>query len=318
MFAGSKQGYLHKESKMENGMKKQKNIAPSTEKVAKVKGLISLAFIFLLLVIIIMLPITYGWIFSTFFTDISGVNIGITESQGLIMQLDGNVASNIDINSYLGDAFNEFSLREASSVNGEDLFIRDLSGYYNGIDDIYQNANVARDPSNDEIMKFRKADDSDYNKTFIYFEFTLLAVDNDRYLIFNLPDCYIDGKNPNASSAIRVSLHLHDDEKEITHIVGKRAEYVGNYETKAIKNIDSNTQVGFESNQEVKTFEELSGYTADVFDSTKTLFYLKKDKPAQVTVRIWLEGGDPNCVDSISSSRLDLSLNFDSITKELG
>ena len=42
----------------------------------------------------------------------------------------------------------------------------------------------------------------------------------------------------------------------------------------------------------------------------KPLFVLKQGTTRAITVRIWLEGEDPNCEDEIAGSALDLLVKF--------
>lgn len=99
----------------------------------------------------------------------------------------------------------------------------------------------------------------------------------------------------------------------MTRVVGNRQEYIGNYHTQAVENIDSETKVGYVTNQNVNSFAGYNGYNNGVFDENKTLYFLQQDLNTSVVVRIWLEGGDPLCDDEISSSTLNIGLQFDNI-----
>ncbi len=60
---------------------------------------------------------------------------------------------------------------------------------------------------------------------------------------------------------------------------------------------------------EVKNFVALSKSVYE--DETEAaLFVLKKNTTRAITVRVWLEGEDPDCVDAIAGSALDLLLKF--------
>lgn len=61
--------------------------------------------------------------------------------------------------------------------------------------------------------------------------------------------------------------------------------------------------------KEVKSFAALSKSVYE--DETEAaLFVLKKNTTRAITVRVWLEGEDPDCVDAIAGSALDLLLKF--------
>ena len=63
-----------------------------------------------------------------------------------------------------------------------------------------------------------------------------------------------------------------------------------------------------DSDEALGLLEDVSDTFAD-FETTP-LFVLEKNTTRAVTVRIWLEGEDPNCEDDIADSGLDLLLQF--------
>ena len=281
------------------------------ESRANLKVMLALSLSLFLAVVLAFVSISYAWIFSTYFSDITGMNIALSDSQGLIMIINGEVTQTISINDYLGEAFSEFSLKEVSSANGEDLFLRDMSTYYNDEAGIYDSVSVARDDIG--IIQFRPANFSDNNLSYIHFSFMLQAAGTNRYLIFDSVESFIKNTNGELMYPIRVSLSFDDGTTEVTKIVGNRQEYVGNYYTQAISNLDSYTKVGYTTNQNVNSFQGYNGYNGGTFSPAKTLFYLQQDVNVNVTVRIWLEGGDPLCRDEIAGSELDINLKFDNI-----
>lgn len=280
-------------------------------KKQNLKVILPLSISLFLALIITFVTITYAWIFSTYFSDIRGINITLSDTQGLIMILNGEISQTIDINNYLGESFDTFSLKEASTSNGRDLFLRNMSTYYQDDEGIYDSVNVARDDIG--IIRFRPAVVSDRNNSFIYFNFTLQAAGTSRYLIFNSADSFIKDSLNQPMIPIRVSLTFDDGNNVATRIIGNRQEYLGNYHTQAVGSIDGSTEVGYTTNQNVSSFVGYNGYTAGVFDVNKTLFYLEENVNVNVTVRIWLEGGDPLCRDEIAGSSLDVSIKFDNI-----
>lgn len=270
----------------------------------------SLAISFLLIFMLAAATITYSWVFTTQFSDITGVNIVLGESQGLVMTINGNVEESISINNYLGASFSTFSLKEASSANGTDLYLRDSGTYYIDTEGIYDAINVAEDSIG--IIQFREAALEDQNDSFIYFYLTLESSGDNRYLIFDDVNSYIEDTGVDVNP-IRVSLSFDDGTTTTTKIIGNRQEYTGNYSSSPISSVDSITKVGYEGTHDVESFAGYTGYDGPTFDSNRTLYHLQNGVQTDVIVRIWLEGGDPLCTNSIAGSLLDISLQFDNI-----
>lgn len=276
--------------------------------------LLSVGISFMLIITIAFATITYAWVFSSEFYGISGVNIELGKSQGLVMIINGNVLETININTYLGGSFSTFSLKEASSDNGRDLHLRDSGMYYDDEENIYDNVDIARDGVG--IIQFREANASDHNVSFLYFNLLLEATGQNRYLVFNADESYIKDIEGNLLYPIRISLTFVEGENIDTKIIGNRQEYVGNYHTKPVGEIDSVTKVGYNSTQNVETFNGYTGYENGEFNPEKTLYHFQENVPVNVIVRIWLEGGDPLCTNSIAGSFLNISLLFDNIAEE--
>lgn len=282
-------------------------------KKINVKALIALNLSLFLFLIIVLLSFAYSWIFKTYFSNIQGINIGLVESQGLIMYIDGTSTEAIDINTYLGETFSTFTLKEASSHNGRDIFLRESGDYYWG-DNTYDGFDVARD--NTGIIKLKPAVEQDHNVNFLYFSFVLQASGENRYLVFDDEKSFIKNEEGNPNYPVRVSITFGDTFDGNTVIVGNRTEFNGNFGTKSVEYIDPDTKVGITSGQTSGTFSDYSGYDEhSVFNPSRTLYYLEETTPINVTVRIWLEGGDLLCVDDIAATLLDISLHFDNIAE---
>lgn len=282
-------------------------------KKSNFKTVFSLSISFALILLLGLVSFTYSWVFATDFSDITGMNISLAESQGLVMSLDGQVAHSIDINAYLAGSLSTFALKEASSTNGRDLFLRDEGMYFNDVEGIYDGVNVARDDVG--IIQFRQASMGDRNTSFIYFNLNLEATGDNRYLIFDSANCYIEDISNQPVEPIRVSLTFVEGENINTYIIGNRQEYLGNYHTEAVTSIYAEDKVGYTSNQDVSFFSAYNGYTSSVFDSNKTLYYLEENTSINMIVRIWLEGGDPLCTNYIAGTELNVSLAFDNIAE---
>ena len=298
---------------MAGKMEKEKRVTQENLYQAKRNMLLTVGMSIVLIFVIAFASITYAWVFSSEFSDINGVNIVLGESQGLVMTINGNVSESININNYLGASFSTFSLKEASSQNGRDLFLRDSGMYYNDTENIYENVEVARD--NVGIIQFREAQMEDRNTGFLYFNFTLESVGDNRYLIFDAENSFIKDIANNALEPVRVSITFTEGSTTQTKIIGTRQEYSENYYTGAINSIDSTTKVGYAANQNVDTFYGYTGYSGENLDPTKTLYYLPEGLQINVVIRIWLEGGDPLCTNAIAGTLLNIALMFDNIAE---
>ena len=296
-------------------MTEEKNLNFIKSKVFDLKhrSMLPLVISFALIFVIAFVSLSYAWVFSTYFSNIAGVNIALVESQGLIMTLNGEITQSIDINSYLGGSFSTFSLKEVSSSNGQDIYLRDSGTYYIDDDHIYDEVDVARDDTG--IIKFRAAEVADQNTNFIYFDLKIESTGDSRYLIFDSANCYIKDTSNNYIEPIRISLTFIEGASTNTKIIGNRQEYIGNYYTEAVTSIDSITKVGYTTTQNVSSFDSYNGYTNAVFDEDKTLYYLPQGVQVGVIIQIWLEGGDPLCTNSIAGSSLDVAMQFDNIAE---
>ena len=298
-------------------MIKQNNELNKTESIflrdKKAKKFLPLGFSFILIFVLSFSSIAYAWVFSTYFSDIVGIDISLVESQGLVMMLNGEVTEAIDINAYLGGTLSTFALNEVSSANGRNIFLRDVSTYFLDEYHLYDEIPVARDQTG--IIKFKEATINDYNNSFIYFNFTLESTGDNRYLVFDSNNSFIKDSSYQPIYPIRVSMTFIEGTTTTTKIIGNRQEYLGNYTTEAVESIDEDTKVGYTGGQDVGSFESYTGYHESVFDPTKTLYYLPQDVQVSVIVRIWLEGGDPLCVDGLGGSSLNIALRFDNISE---
>jgi len=75
--------------------------------------------------------------------------------------------------------------------------------------------------------------------------------------------------------------------------------------------------VCFAQNNNVYTFEDFNGGSKDAqgnlqFDSSRALFSMASIEQRWVTLRIWLEGYDENCVDEVAGKMLNFKLTFKS------
>ena len=48
------------------------------------------------------------------------------------------------------------------------------------------------------------------------------------------------------------------------------------------------------------------------------MIHLEQNQSCKVTLRVWLEGTDPDCVDAVAGNTFNLNLRFDSTQDQTG
>lgn len=257
-------------------------------------------------VLVIMLIIaTYSWIEGSMSPSVKGNDIQLAHSPGLVMTLNGVAKDVIDVNRFIQDSSTSmFVLSEASSSDGVNVFLRDSNRYV--VD--------PNDPSK-EYMCFHKATDADKNVSFIEFDFALTADGGARNVWFDTTKSLIKDADGNDLKPIRISLTSTDStpnngtNNNGTVILGTSPDYETNPSpnaTKAIYALKADT-TALMKGQNVKTFSDYSS-------SASRIYTLKENESVEITARIWLEGGDSDCVDEVSGENFSMVMYFDSTT----
>ena len=265
----------------------------------------------------------YAWIEGSVSPQLYATEVKIVNSPGITMLLNGDVATTININEFLADYGASFNMAEASSPDGRRIFIRD--------DEF--------NPTGDDTRIFiRDANSNDQGTSYIIFNFTLKPEFNEgeaataRNVWLDPEQCYVrklvgyddDTHEPvfEPIVPVRISLTFHvDDGNDYTYIFGEPR---------------------FAEEGDVKTYPAVGYYLTSegthyqheaIFDSTvqnvlpfsyfgtngNPLFSLSEGQTCYMTVRIWLEGADPLCVDDpdygtdIAGATFDLSIFFTTI-----
>ncbi len=265
-----------------------------------------LGVIIALQLVVLMVWMTYSWIESAAEPSVEGYDMSVTHSPGLMMYLDGTQKDVMNINDFIGDTGNRLTFMEASSANGVKLFIRDTNRYVTD----------PADPDKEYIC-FKNAVSTDENVSFVKFTIRLKADGADRKIWLKtsmddsgLPMSYILDKNGNPLKAIRVSLTSESElnpANSFTKIFGTTADS-GDMTlpgaTVAIESLNSDG-TGNEAGQTVSTFAQ--------YNSEATpLYNLVQDEQIDITVMVWLEGGDSECLDDIAAGKtFDMRLHFE-------
>lgn len=273
----------------------------------------------------------YAWIEGGTSPQMEAKNLKITSSPGLIMLLNNIPEQTIDINEYIHETTTDFRMAEASSPDGVKIFIRD---------DTY-NPNTA----DDETIYVRNANDTqDLYRTYIRFSFDMRGeFDSEedaqagRKVWFD-DDTNITDVNGSPILPIRVSLtYSINGGAETTLIFSEERDdqladpaptyipssgYVTYYPVIAFNSAHLAT---FADSANKLTYDPSAAasnrvYTfSDYGDSNHPLFTLTGGDECTMTVRIWLEGTDPLCVDNpvfgpdVADNIFNLLLRFTTI-----
>ncbi len=273
----------------------------------------------------LMLLGLYAWIEGSVSPQLYATEIKIVNSPGITMLLNGDVASTININDFLADYGASFNMAEASSPDGVQIYIRD--------DEL--------NPTGDDSRIFiREADSHDQGNAYIAFNFTMKPEFNEgeaateRKVWLDPDQCYVRrlvGYDEDADAPIfepiipvKISLTFHvDDGNDYTVILGEArlpeeggdVRYnpaVGYYLTSDDDHYQHEIMIDSNVVQNVRPFSEFR-------PGNQALFTLTEGQTAYMTVRIWLEGTDPLCVDdpefcdTIAGATFDLSIFFTTI-----
>ena len=260
--------------------------------------------------------ITWAWIEGSVSPGLKGNNLQIASSPGLIMSIDNRQTDVININDYILDRPDApFVLAEASSNDGRNIVIRktfDDDSQQTNINDVYVYPAVSAD-ENVKFIDIRFKLRSDYD-----IGYQNVWLDSSR--------CFIkERETENELEAIRISVTVTREsgspptaifaENVTTDSSMRTINAVGDpgtYDEVTGKIISSRSQV-------VYSFESRDNSYPG---STPLISNLASGEEANIEVRIWLEGGDPSCIDyddtansgynSIAGKNLDLSIFFKS------
>lgn len=285
---------------------------------------------------------TYAWLKRDWKPKIHQENVKIVAGSSLTFIYGEDEIDDISVNELLGEKNFVFKSISNSTGKSEDFFALDYSSqgpYY----DTFKKISLLE---LDEDLQNSTTKYTELGIKYGYVELTfhIASAGGDVYSKnIYLADSFINGvvvdgnealtnRNAKAAEAVRISITAHktDTLPESTTIFAKNAtshtgitnKHVDGYGYVAdgaarydrTKNPPELAKtVVFEVNAAMQE-EDLKVTTPDIntfadFETTP-LFILEKNTTRAVTVRIWLEGEDPNCEDDIADSGLDLLLQF--------
>lgn len=262
-----------------------------------------------LLEICVLLSITsYAWFSDKSSPSINQNNIKVTSSEGLVIKLspDTEGRTEVDLDEIIGDIDN-FELKQMSSADTKDFYTIDFG---EGLS--------SADP---KFILIPKEDNNHYNNKkwgIIDFDYYLQTEDFAKHIYLH-KDTSFTGI---ASNAIRIALTYNINGIEETLIFGDIKEDGTTYEytTKAIQKTGTfkynNIDPSFITNQKVHLFSEKNGGRGnndnDPIDLTKILLTLDANTIAKINMKVWLEGGDLDCDNTLASTYVDMIVKFGS------
>ncbi len=270
---------------------------------------------FMLIQIFILLGIsTYAWFADKSNPNIAQDNIRVTSAEGLHIKLslDSENRTTVNLNELFYD-YNQFEIKQVSSADGKNFYTIDFGA---GIS--YNNPRYVKVIPNE----YGKIDMVEYG--YIDYDFYLQTEDFGKHVYFH-KDTYLNGIGANA---MRVALTYTLSDNEYIMIFGKTAENGINntpWTTKAVigeGEFQYNTiNPLLTSNQNVMTFDDKNGgrgtNDSDLIDLSKILFTIPSNTLMKLNMKVWLEGGDIDCDNTLADTTIDLNIKFGSANELL-
>lgn len=264
-----------------------------------------LIIIVILFMSFIITTASYAWFADRSNPSLMGDDMKVAAADGLVIILEPDSAgqSLVNINNLINDV-DEFVLKQVSSADANTFYTIDFG---NGLA-LSNPEFVAVDTTSDMVTK-----------GYVDFDFFLATEDYPKHVYIH-KDSYITGVGANA---IRLSITLTDTSDNTQTIIFGTEEENGitaDYTTKAVIQTGTFTYgsipEGFVTNQLVRKFDYRNGGRGlndeDPIDLDKTLVDIPAASMVPVNVKIWLEGGDEDCDNTIASTFVDILLKFGS------
>ena len=274
----------------------------------RTKKNISLIMFTIAQIIILFGLASYAWFSDKNSPSISQNNIKVTSAEGLVIKLtaDSEARTSVNLNELMSD-FDSFELRQMSSADAINFYTIDFGAGLSSNLPVYDLIGTTADGTID----MDQYGCIDYN-------FYLQTEDFAKHVYLH-KDTSLVGS---ASDAIRVAVTVKDSNYDIVKIFGTEAENAANdsFVTRAVISEGefdfSNVDNSFVSNQIVHTFDEFNGGRGtsdeDPIDLSKVLLTIPANTVVKINVKVWLEGGDPDCDNDLSNTFVDLMLKFGS------
>jgi hypothetical protein len=292
---------------------------------------------------VMLVAFTYTWVSRNWTPSITSKDINIASSGALVISVLSDtsaVHTEVSLNDVVGlEVDNSFTFKQVSSQDGVNFFWKDFSPTVSEDPAVFYKITSSDSHKKDYIdTRFcLKLDDSLTTSKYIFIHPETVI----NYVKANIDD-------PELSKAIRISLTYDKDivTESGTQTVTETVILANLDDNEAVINSRDDVAVNdlykaVLNDADGKTDEENSGalgyqvvYGLQYFncgrtsfnmddpfnesnynfkrDESKALFTLNPGEQKWVTMRIWLEGQDENCVKEIAGEKFDLVLKFDS------
>lgn len=270
----------------------------------------------LLWTVILLVSVTYSWIARSWTPKLEYPQVSIGTTGALVITIDDKAYNEVDLNSLTG--IEDFALQQVSSTDGINFVSADFGPVLNEKPPLYDKITNGKYIQTEFWLKtqYESDDDLGNRKKEIY-----LDVENT-----SITYAYDDPNEPRVDLAIRISIEI---DKGVTYILckGKEGDPDGLdliYSKNAAPESSVSKEIfeDYPNNMDLKegTYVPILAYDLKYFDGNyderikknRSLFTLETSSARKVTVRIWLEGCDPNCVNEIAGSKLSVVLQFNS------
>lgn len=263
-----------------------------------------LAVITIAQIIILLTVSSYAWFAERINPSIEESSIQVAAADGLLIKLapDSETRLVASLNEIFSD-YSLFELNQVSSANAVDFFKVDFGEGLSQGDPYFVAVPFEEDGTLNMI-----------EHGFISYDFYLQAEQYAKHVYIHR-DTFISGPG---SNALRIAITIGED----IYIFGNRPEngISDPYVTEAViqdGQFDfADIDPSFVTNQRVYGFDEKGGGRElsddDPLDEGKTLVIVPAEEHVVINVKIWLEGGDPDCTNTIASTLLDVMLMFGS------
>lgn len=265
---------------------------------------------FALLEIIILLALgTYAWFVDRSNPVIEETSIRVTSAEGLYIKLQPDSAARTSINlNQIISHFDTFEIKQVSSADALNFYYVDFGqGLSEG------------DPRFVKIIPDVQGNINYNYYGYIDYDFYLQTEDFAKHVYLH-KDTILDGE---AAPAMRIALTVDDGvAPPFVHIFGDVAENGITdpflTESAIAEGYFSfgNINPALVGPQIVKTFDYFDGGRSlddsDPLNLSKVLYTMQPNSIIKINVKIWLEGGDPECDNTIASSYLDARIKFGS------
>ncbi len=257
---------------------------------------------------------SYAWFADKSNPSINISNIQVSAADGLVIKLqpDSAARTNINLNNVLGN-LDSFELKQVSSANAQNFYTIDF------------NQGVAM--STPEFVLLPSANGSNtqmISNGYVDFDFYLQTEEYPKHVYIH-KDTLIDGA---AWEAIRVSITYPTSANTTSTIIfGSTPEngITDPYTTKAIITTGTFTYGSIPSsyytNQLVRTLDYRNGGRGtsddDELDTDKVLFSMAANTRVAMNIKIWLEGGDIDCTNTLASTIVNAVVKFGSANQLL-